>query len=116
MQGLIIKEVYLKRFFEGNKTAEVRSQNTSKRGLIFLCCSKKQEIWGQAELYDVLTVEKKDYLKYEHLHKSTDFLGYEVNYLWCLRNIVSYENPVKYEHKKGCVIWINLPSFSYLVK
>jgi len=116
MQGLIIKEIYLKRFFESGKTAEVRSSNTSKRGLIFLCCSKKQEIWGQADLFDVLKVSKSDYSKFENLHKSTDFSGYEVNFLWCLRNIKRYKNPIKYSHKKGCVIWINLEEFKNLVE
>ena len=108
IKGLIIKEDYLQRFFNNNKTAEVRSQDTKIRGKILLCCSKKHEIWGEAELYDVLRVLQCEYETYTHLHKSNDFDGYPVNYLWLMKNIKKYPKPKSYQHKPGCVIWINL--------
>lgn len=108
MKGLIIKEEFLSKFFGGNKTAEVRNQNTTIRGKILLCCSIKHEVWGEAELFDVIRVLKTEYSSYTYLHQSVDFPGYHINYLWLMKKIKKYKKPQKYKHKPGCVIWINL--------
>ncbi|NYC91934.1 hypothetical protein B0I49_005584, partial [Clostridium beijerinckii] len=35
-------------------------------------------------------------------------IPYKKLYGWILENPIIYNEPIPYEHKQGCVIWVNL--------
>ena len=52
MDILILKEKYGSQILSGNKSWELRNNNTKKRGKIFIAYSKTGKIFGEVELYE----------------------------------------------------------------
>ena len=111
MKGLIIKPKWADLILDGYKTIELRGSNTKIRGTIGIIKSGTSKIYGTIDLVDTIEINKDNFedLKTRHL-VNTDFskLPYKKTYGWILSNLVRYDKPVPYEHKQGCVIWVNI--------
>lgn len=114
MKGLIIKPKWADLILDGHKTLEVRGRNTKIRGRIGIIKSKTGKVYGTAELYDCVKLNKELFennLKDNHLINMTyeELLEiYSNPYGWFLRDAERYNEPEEYKHKQGCVIWVNL--------
>lgn len=109
MKALIIKKEWLDKIFFENKTWEMRSRITKIRGKIQLIESGSGLIVGECFLVDSFKVPSADFNKHIDKHKveNTNFLD-KWNCAWVLENAIKYKEPIKYNHPKGAVIWVNL--------
>lgn len=109
MKALIIKKEWLDKIFFENKTWEMRSRITKIRGKIQLIESGSGLIVGECLLVDSFKVPNSDFNKHIDKHKvdNTNLLD-KWNCAWVLKNAIKYEKPIKYNHPKGAVIWVNL--------
>jgi hypothetical protein len=116
MSGLIIKDPYISRILNGQKTWEMRSTKTSKQGLIALIKKGSGHIYGVASLVDVkgpLSRETMLNSIEQHTIDKSRIESGEVDkwkYAWVLQDAKKLSNPVSYQHKSGAVIWVNLDS------
>lgn len=113
MKGLIIKPYWADLILSGSKTLEIRGSNTNIRGDVGIIKSKSSCVFGSAELYDSKFLSREDFEELRCFHKidiTYDELlkVYPRPHGWFLRNVKNYENPIRYNHKRGCVIWVNL--------
>lgn len=113
MKGLIIKQKWADLILDGKKTVEVRGRKTNVRGTIGIIKSGSKKVYGTAELFQCveLTNEYFDLWKEKHhINLSYEQLIkiYPKPYAWCLRNVEKFDVPIDYEHKHGCVIWVNI--------
>lgn len=113
MKGLIIKPHWADLVLSGKKTIEIRGSNTKIRGTIGVIKSKSGSVFGTVDLYDSIFLTKELYEGLREIHKVgisyEELLKiYPSPYGWCFRNAFKYNKPLKYNHKKGCVIWVNL--------
>lgn len=111
MDILILKEKYGSQILAGNKSWELRNNNTKKRGRIFIAYSKTSEIFGEIEIYDTVKLTKEifDNNRDKHLSESSwDTLSakYKNPYAWLLKNPLIYDVPIPYNHPKGAIIWV----------
>ena len=61
MKGLIIKEKWLNKIFNQEKTWEIRGNNTTIRGKIYLIQSGTKHIYGECELIDCIKLTLQNY-------------------------------------------------------
>lgn len=111
MKGLIVKDKWAQLILNGEKTIELRSRNTKIRGEIGIIISGSKAIGGTVHLIDSIELsdEMFESLKNQHLfHYPIEELSYKKVYAWILNNPKRYEKPIPYEHKQGCVIWVNI--------
>ena len=113
-QALIIDEPWIGKLLAGEKTWEMRSSSTSKRGQVGLIAKGSGTVVGVAEL-----VGSHGPLDREAMRSSYDKHGIPVDmiesgavdkwcYAWQLENVRRLEGPVAYQHRPGAVIWVNL--------
>ena len=112
MKALIIKKKYLDLIFSGEKTWELRGSNSKIRGTIGLIESGSGLIIGAADLIEVIGPLSLDDLN-RNINKTQydpnqTFLKYKNTYAWSLSNIIKFENPIKYKHPQGAIIWVNV--------
>lgn len=114
MKGLIIKEKWANLILSGEKTVEVRSSDTKIRGDIYIIISGTKQAWGTAELVDTCKLDKdlfertlKDKHKIEMTYEELLKI-YKNPHGWIFKNVKKFETPIPYNHKKGCVIWVNI--------
>lgn len=114
MKGLIIKPYWADLILNGQKTIEVRGSNTKIRGTIGIIKSKSKKIYGTVELFHCVELTKE---LFENIWKDRHCIDmsweqliqiYPKPYAWCLKDVNIFKEPISYEHKKGCVIWVNL--------
>ena len=114
MKGLIIKPKWADLILEGQKTVEVRGSKTNIRGEIGIIKSGTKKVYGTVELFSCIKLEKRQFegawkerhkidISWEELLKI-----YPTPYAWCLKDVKVYDKPIPYDHKKGCVIWVNI--------
>jgi len=113
MKGLIIKPKWADLILDGEKTVEVRGSKTQIRGTVGIIKSGSQKVYGTAELFNCVELTKENFDMWKDRHKldiTYDQLLsiYSKPYAWFLTNIDKFEIPTDYEHKQGCVIWINI--------
>lgn len=113
MKGLILKPHWADLILSGEKTIEIRGNNTKIRGTIGIIKSKSGSVFGTVDLYDSIFLTKELYEGLREIHKVgisyEELLKiYPKPYGWCFRNAFKYDKPLKYNHKRGCVIWVNL--------
>ena len=109
-RALIIKKEWLDKIFNNGKTIEMRSRNTSVRGKIGLIESGSGLVMGEADLLTSYgPIHELDFRLLIPLHQIEDVkIHKKWPYVWELRNIKKYENPIPYKHPKGAVIWVRL--------
>ena len=119
MKGLIIKPYWANKILDGDKTLEIRSSNINIRGTICVIISGTSKVWGTVELVDSFLIPDKDFEKFKDEHlidcKRED-IPYKKLYGWKLENPKKFDEPIKYEHKLGCVKWVNLDGLENKIK
>jgi hypothetical protein len=113
MKGLIIKEKWLNLILDGKKTWEIRNFNTLKiKEKIFLIMSGSKKIYGECVIKESIKVDKEVLLKNLDKHQiskdAISSLGYKNPHAWVLSDVKRFSSPRSYDHKKGCVIWVNI--------
>ena len=109
MDGLIIKEKWLRLILSGLKSWEIRGSRTKKRGTIYLIQSGSSHIMGQVDIVDCIELTKERYEKNRGKHcieAGWESLPYSAPYAWVLENCVQYQKPIPYKHPQGAVIWV----------
>ncbi len=110
MKALIIKKPWIDYILEGKKTWEIRGGNTKIRGEIELIQSGSGLVVGKCELIDSIPLNLSDYQANEGKHciKNTEKLPYKNTYAWVIKNAQRYDEPRKYKHPNGAIIWVNV--------
>jgi len=113
MKGLIIKPKWANLILDGKKTIEVRGSKTNIRGTIGIIESGSKKVFGTANLLRCSEMTYSSFIECRDEHKLeityTELLKiYPKPYMWWLVDIKRYDIPVAYEHKQGCVIWVNI--------
>jgi len=74
-----------------------------------------EKIWCHkaVKLFDCVDLRESTFNLYRANHQlniSYDELLkiYPKPYAWCLKEVKRYDDLVPYDHKQGCVIWVNL--------
>lgn len=113
MKGLIIKDPWITKILNGEKTWEIRGSNTKHRGRTGLIKSGTGKIYGSADLVDTHLISVSDYDNNRDKHRVDEqgfwgFVHYEKPWAWVFKNPMIYPHPIAYDHKQGCVIWVKL--------
>lgn len=111
MKGLIIKPYWADLILKGIKDIELRSQNTKIRGTIGIIKSKTKKVYGTVDLVDCIEINEKKYYELKNRHQvyqSFNSIPYKKLYGWVLKKPILFKEPIPYNHKKGCVIWVNI--------
>lgn len=111
MKGLIVKSEWADLILSGQKTMELRGSHTKIRGKIGIIKSKTGKVYGTVELVDSLPLSEDLFYQTVDQHQVTcsyEDIPYKQLYGWVLKNAEYYEEPIPYQHKQGCVIWVNL--------
>lgn len=111
MKGLIIKPYWADLILNGEKTLEIRGSKTKVRGRIYIIKSGTKKIYGEVDLVDCIELTEDNYYKLSNEHKvgvRMENIPYKRIYGWKLENPLVYKEPKDYNHKKGCVIWVNV--------
>jgi len=113
MKGLIIKPVWAELILDGSKNLEIRGSNAKHRGITGIIESKSQMVFGTAELVETIKLTKDIFenTKKRHLLNISweELLTiYPTPWAWSFINSNKYKLPIKYDHKQGCVIWVNI--------
>jgi predicted transcriptional regulator len=107
---LIVKKPYARLIVQGKKKWELRTTKTNIRGRIGIAESGTGEIIGEIDLVDSLErIDIDTAVLNQTKHKLQDIgLIEKWCFPWVLENAVEYNNPKKYHHKPGAVIWIKI--------
>lgn len=111
MKGLIIKPKWADLILDGWKTMELRGSNTNIRGTIGIIKSGTQKVYGTVDLVDCVKLDETNFYRMISNHQvkeKFEDIPYENLYGWVLSKPVRYNEPVAYDHKQGCVIWVNI--------
>lgn len=111
MKGLIIKEKWLNKIFDGDKVWEIRGSDTKIRGKIYLIQSGTKHIYGECDLIDSKNLSLSEYQNNSNKHGITqniESLPYKNTYAWILSNAIKYQRPIPYNHPVGAIIWVNI--------
>ena len=111
MKGLIIKPYWANKILDGEKTLEIRSRNINIRGTIGVVISGTSKVWGTVDLVDSFLIPDKDFEKFRDNHLidcKREEISYKKTYGWKLENPKKFDAPIEYNHKLGCVQWVNL--------
>jgi hypothetical protein len=114
MKALIIKSPWIDMIFEGKKTWEIRGSNTKARGTIELIKSGSSMVYGEIKLVDSKELSLPQYQEGKRFHgvnsEAASVLPYKRTYAWVLEKPRIYEEPVRYKHPMGAVVWVKLPN------
>jgi hypothetical protein len=108
--ALIIDEPWISKILRGEKTWELRSRHTTKRGWIGLIRKGSGKVVGIARIIDSLGPMSIDEIRAaESLHRSgSTSETSRYRHAWVLADAVALSSPVDYEHPAGAVIWVTL--------
>lgn len=110
-RALIVQPCWLSKILSGNKTWEMRSSKTSIRGRVGLIEAGTGLIVGECEIVDALDALPVDeYFDHceKHMIEPDPYIPSRWKYPWVIKNAIRYDNPIKYNHPKGAVIWVKL--------
>lgn len=112
-KALIIDEPWISKILSGEKVWEMRSSGCSIRGEIGLIRKGTGQVVGTALLETVSGPYGDDELAsnfFKHYVGSEIIRkrGYKWRYAWHLTDVKTLDQPVRYIHKNGAVIWVNL--------
>lgn len=112
--ALIIREPWITKILNGEKTWEMRSKPTSKRGWIGLVAQGGNHVLGAARLVDSrLPLTRKTYSEFEAQHAIPpdlvdDVMANNWVFPWVLTDVVRFDVPVPYETRPGAVQFVTL--------
>lgn len=90
MDGLIVKEPYATQLVTGAKKYEYRSQPLSRHKK-----HRRVFILNKGRVLGTVVFDKDSYNKDDNIYK------------WHVLESKQFSPYMKYQHKKGCIIWIN---------
>ena len=110
MKALIIKQPWIDYILEGKKTWEIRGCKTNIRGQIELIQSGSGLVVGSCNIISCKELSLNEYSNNIDKHNitKTTTLPYKRTYAWIIADAVRYEEPRKYKHPQGAIIWVNL--------
>lgn len=113
MKGLIIKPKWANLILDRAKTWEIRGSKTNIRGEIGIIMSASGKVFGTINLVgcEKLNEQIWEENRANHLVDLTweELTAiYKTPYAWIMKEANRWGESVKYEHKQGCVIWVNL--------
>jgi len=112
MDALIIKKQFLDKIFSGEKSWELRSSRTHKRGRIALIESGSGTVIGECTLLDCVgPLTGKSYSANVSKHCSFSLFQermYKNTFAWVLHSPKKYSSPKPYLHPQGAIIWVKL--------
>lgn len=111
-RALIIKKHWLDLILSGQKTWEIRGNNTKIRGKIGLIESGSGMIVGECEIinswpffeFPLRLNKSRHHITFDDLEK----MNYKLAWTWELKNAKRYNNPIPYTHPQGAVVWVKL--------
>jgi len=114
-RGLIIDQPWIGKILRGEKTWEMRSSRTSIRGPIALIEKGSGTVVGVASILNSLgPMSLQDISNNQAKHMVGPEIytqhDYKWNHAWVLGEVMPLSRPVKYRHKPGAVIWVELDS------
>ena len=110
MKGLIIKDPWITKILNGEKTWEIRGSNTKIRGTISLIKSGTGKIFGTVVLTKCFAVTDSAFDQGFKNHRIPESIPnrYKQRYVWELSSPILFKEPIPYKHPQGAVIWVNL--------
>ena len=111
MKGLIVKPKWADFILDGFKTIEIRGKKTNIRGKIGIIKSGSKKVFGTVELFHCVELNKENFEIWKDRHKvdcKFEDLSYKRSYAWFLTKVKKFDKAIPYNHKKGCVIWVNI--------
>lgn len=110
MKGLIIKDPWITKILNGEKVWEIRGSNTKIRGTVSLIKSGTGMIYGTVVITDSFPVTQEAYDQGFRNHRIPETYEnrYKQRYVWEMSSPNLFKSPRHYDHKQGCVIWVNL--------
>jgi hypothetical protein len=116
IKGLFIKEPWISLILDGSKTWEIRSCNTKIRGRIALISSGTGEVKGYVDISDAFKISKEMFKSSFNMHRiNSQNTIYKKPHVWVLTKPHKLEKGIPFQHKKGCVVWINLTD-TYIIE
>lgn len=112
-QALIIDEPWIGLIMAGQKTWEMRSRATTKRGPVALVCKGSGQIVAIARIADCLepvsaTGMADTFDRHRIPQAMVEGDGYKWFTPWVLADVQVFDRPVPYRHPPGAVTWVNL--------
>jgi len=118
--ALLVKKHWAMKILRGEKTVEIRSCATKKRGRIAIASEGK--VLGEVDLKDSFQIAFNDRhgrmhdmapynfsLMYaQHRVESSSQIKYRKVFAWALENPKLYDQPVDLHMKRGCVVWVKM--------
>lgn len=86
MKALAIKEPYSSMIWNGQKTIETRTWQTSHRGELLLCCCKKPESWLSGKAFAIANLDKITRMDFTHVERACCEI-YPNAFAWILKDI-----------------------------
>lgn len=109
MKGLIIKDPWITKILNGEKTWEIRGSKTKIRGTVALIKSKTGMIFGTVDIVDCIPLTMYNFsANKEKHHVEYAEIDYKTPYAWVLENPKYHHEIMPYSHPRGAVIWVNL--------
>jgi hypothetical protein len=110
MKGLIIKDPWITKILNGEKTWEIRGSSTKNRGTISLIKSGTGMIYGTVVLTNSFPITDSAYYQGFDNHRipETIYIPYAHRYVWEMSAPKLFKEPIPYKHPQGAVIWVNL--------
>lgn len=113
-RALVVRKNWLDLIFDQGKIWEMRSQSTKIRGRIGLIEAGSGLIVGETTLVDCLpALDESGAQSSIDKHQVNDLSLLEKwKYPWVLDGSVRYQEPIRYTHPPGAVIWVKLQDLS----
>jgi hypothetical protein len=109
--ALVVKQEWLNLILAGKKDWEIRGSNTTRRGWIHLAESRAcGMLMGRVRLVGCKLVARSSFMKHAQHHcvASLADVTYERIYAWIFEDAERFRPPLKYEHRRGAVIWVKV--------
>ncbi|MEC9386070.1 ASCH domain-containing protein [Marinobacter sp. bablab_jr008] len=112
-RGLIIDQPWIDKILKGYKTWEMRSARTTIRGPIALIEKGSGTIVGVGSILDSIgPLCFEEVFENEIKHNVGPEIytrdGYKWNHAWVLGDVLPLVQPIKYQHRSGAVVWVEL--------
>ena len=111
MDGFVIRPRWINEILAGRKIWEIRGSSTRKRGLVALIESGTGTVVGVARLERVEgPLGLREFAANARKHRSNigRELPYRRTFAWVLKFARRLQQPVRYRHPMGAVIWVKL--------
>ena len=106
--ALLLKPYWLKLILRGKKDWEIRGSNTKKRERIFL--ASKKMLYGEVTIIQSFRTTKQILRRNFHRHgiRNLSQITYKKIWVWKLQDARKFKKPIKFERKKGQVVWCRI--------